>query len=68
MNKGKIIFMDGGVLSAILGVISGFFRISAASMSFDFNPIFVSDGFLILCIAVMIGTILYGIPFLLKVE
>ena len=69
MNEGKTIFVTGGIISMIFGIISALCWIPQQTTIGGFSiPIYSNSTwsfvFLFLSIAVMIGTILIGLPFL----
>ncbi|MFH1101650.1 MAG: hypothetical protein V1726_06420 [Methanobacteriota archaeon] len=73
MEKGKTIFVIGGIIATIFGVLSGISWIIGSSTNTNWGTLggtstLLANGFLNICIAVTIGTILIGVPFLIKKE
>ena len=72
MGTGKTIFVAGGIISAIFGILSGLSLIIGTLINpnslstLGGTPTNLANGFFNICIAVMIGTILIGVPFLIK--
>jgi hypothetical protein len=73
MEKAKTIFVTGGIISTIFGVLSGMTLIIGTLTTKNISilggtEVFLANAFFNICIAITIGTILIGMPFLIKKE